>query len=146
VVIVGDGPRRAFLERETRRLGIAERVRFVGALDDVRIALAVMDVFIFASRWPEGFGLTLVEAMAAGKPVVAMRMGAIPDIIQHGVSGWLVPPEDPAAIADAAARLLQDRTSAGQMGRQAQQRVRERFGLERMTTEIEAVYREVVRR
>ena len=103
-----------------------------------------MEVFAFPSRWPEGFGLTLIEAMAAGKPVIGTRMGAVSDIIRHEVDGLLVPPEDPVALAEAIARLLQDHALAERLGRAARTRVREQFSLERMTSEIEAVYHDVL--
>ena len=144
VLIVGDGPRRPFLEDVARRLGVRHRVHFVGATQDIRVPLALMDIFVFPSRWPEAFGLTLVEAMAAGKPVVATSMGAVPEIIQHGVSGWLVPTEDPLSLAEAIARLMGDRSAARRIGIQAQTRVREIFSLDRMTAEVESVYQEVV--
>ncbi len=143
-LIVGDGPRYPFLKDVARRLQVQSRVHFVGAAEDARVPLAVMDLFVFSSRWPEAFGLTLVEAMAAGKPVVATQVGAVPEIVRHGVEGWLVPPNDPRAMADGIARLLQDRPMATRMGQAAQVRVREAFGLDRMTREVEAVYREVV--
>lgn len=144
VLLAGDGPRRPFLEDVAERLALRARVHFVGSVNDIRVPLALMDVFVFSSRWPEGFGLSLIEAMAAGKPVVAVRSGAVPDIVEHERSGLLVPPEDPAALAEAIARLLKDREFAVQLGLGAQARIREHFSLERMTTDIEAVYRELV--
>lgn len=144
VLLVGDGPRRPFLEQVARRLGVHDCVQFVGTAEDVRIPLALMDVFVFPSRWPEGFGLTLVEAMVAGKPVVAMRNGAVEDIVEHEVSGLLVPPEDAAGLAQSVIRLLKDRLLAERLGRAAQARVRDAFSLDRMATQIEAVYREVL--
>jgi len=144
VLIVGDGPRRPFLEDVARRLGVMDQVRFLGTSEDIRLPLAAMDLFVFPSRWPEAFGLTLVEAMAAGKPVVATRMGAVPEIVRDRVDGWLVPSEDPAALADGIARLLKDRQMAHRFGRQGQSRVREQFSLRRMAAEVEAVYREVI--
>ena len=146
VLIVGDGPRRPFLEDVAERLGILDNVHFVGEAEDIRIPLAAMNVFVFPSRWPEAFGLTLVEAMAAGKPVVAVRMGAVPEILCDGVDGFLVDPEDIQGLAQGIARALSDRELAEHMGRQAQLRVRERFGLERMAAEVEEVYREVLGR
>ena len=143
LVMAGDGPRRPFLEDITEQLRIRECVHFVGSVDDIRVALAMMDVFVFPSRWPEGFGLSLIEAMAAGKPVVATRVGAVPDIVEDGRSGLLVPPEDPAALAEAIARLLNDRAAAARLGAQAQQRVREQFSLARMVGEMEVLYREL---
>ena len=143
-LIAGDGPRYPFLKDVVGRLQIQSRVHFVGATEDTRVPIAVMDLFVFSSRWPEAFGLTLVEAMAAGKPVVATQVGAVPEIVRHGVDGWLVPPNDPRAMADGIVQLLRDRAMATRMGQAARVRVQEAFSLERMTTEIEAVYREVV--
>ena len=144
VLIVGEGPRRSFLEDLAGRLGVRDQVHFVGEVEDVRVPLAVMDGFVFTSRWPEGFGLTLIEAMAAGKPVIATQAGAVPEVIRHGVDGWLVPSEDPAAIAEGVIRLLNDRAAASRIGRQAQARVREAFDLETMAAKVEAVYDELV--
>lgn len=144
VLIVGDGPRRPFLEDIARRLGLRDRVVFAGTAEDVRLPLALMDLFIFPSRWPEAFGLTLVEAMAAGNTVIATRMGAVPEIVRHGVDGWVVPPNDPEALANAAAPLLRDPEARRRFGAQAQARVRALFTLDRLTDEVEAVYREVV--
>ena len=144
VLVVGDGPRRPFLEDVARRLGLRQRVHFVGSSEDIRIPLAFMDLFVFSSRWPEAFGLTLVEAMAAGKPVVASQAGAVPEVIQHGVNGWLVPSNDPVMMAEGIARLLSNRAEAVRLGQQAQRHVQERFGLERMAFEVEAVYREAL--
>lgn len=143
VLIVGDGPRRAFLESEAARLGIRDRVHFVGAVHDVRIPMTLIDVFIFASRWPEAFGLSLIEAMAMGRPVVATRTGAVPEIIEHGRNGWLVPPDDAEALAEGVLRLLNDPAMAAQLGGAAQVRAREAFGLDRMIDAVEAVYGEL---
>ena len=144
VLIVGDGPRRPFLEDIAGRLGVRHRVHFVGEAEDIRLPLALMDVFVFTSRWPEAFGLTLVEAMAAGKPVVATQAGAVPEVIRHDVDGWLVPSNDPSLMAEGIARLLNDRTAARRMGQEAQQRVREAFSLDHMVDQVEAVYRELI--
>jgi glycosyltransferase involved in cell wall biosynthesis len=144
VLIAGDGPRRLFLEEKARRFGMEQRVRFAGTVSDVRVPLGVLDVFMFSSRWPEGFGLSLVEAMAAGRPVVATRVGVVPEIIEDGRDGLLVEPEDARALAAAVARLLDDPAAAARLGQAAQRRARERFSLERMASEVEAVYGELV--
>jgi len=144
VLIVGDGPRRPFLERLAVDLGLSSRVHFAGSAMDTRVPLALMRVFAFPVRWQEGFGLSLIEAMAAGKPVVATRTGAVPDIVEDGRSGVLVPPEDAASLAEGIARLLSDPAAASRMGGAAQARVRETFSLERMVDQIESVYRELV--
>lgn len=144
VLIAGDGPRRPFLEDIARRLRIRDRVHFVGAVEDIRLPLALIDVFAFSSRWPEGFGLTVIEAMAAGKAIVATRAGAAPEIIEHGVHGWLVPPDNPVLLAEGIAHLLQDRSLARSLGQAAQAHALQAFSLEQMTTQVEAVYREAL--
>ncbi len=144
VMVVGDGPRRSFLEAEAQRLGIRDRLHFVGPTEDVRVPLAILDVFVFPSRWREGFGLSLIEAMAAGKPVVVTQTGATSAIVEHARSGWLVPPEDPAALADGIAQLLNDPTTASRLGSEARTRIKEHFRLDRMVDAVEAVYRELV--
>ena len=144
VLIVGDGPRRPFLEDITRRLGIQSHIHFAGEAEDIRIPFALMDLFVFTSRWPEAFGLTLVEAMAAGKPVIATKSGAVPEIVRHDVDGWLVPPDDPSAMAEGILHLLSDRALTTRFGHQGQMRVRQAFSLDRLAVEVEAVYREIV--
>jgi glycosyltransferase involved in cell wall biosynthesis len=144
VLIAGDGPRREYLEREAARLGLAGSTRFLGAVEDIRLAFAAMDVFVFPARWPEGFGLALIEAMAAGKPVIGTRVGAVPGIIDEGRCGVLVDPEDAAAIAEAIVQLVTDRQAVERLTRAARQRVRDLFSIAGMTDGIEAVYREVL--
>ena len=143
ILIVGDGPRRPSLEEKVEHLGLHGRVHLVGTAEDIRLPLAAMDVFVFPVRWNEGFGLSLVEAMAAGKPVVATRVGAVPDIVRHGQDGWLVEPEDVVSLADGIAHLLRDPSAARRMAQAAQERAREAFSLARMADQVEAVYREV---
>ena len=145
VIIAGEGPRRQFLEEKIDQFGLRSCARLIGAVDDVRIPLAAMDVFVFPARWPEGFGLTLVEAMAAARPVVATQVGAVPSIVEDRRSGLLVPVERPDALAAAIVRLLGDRPGAERLGQQARQRVREAFSLDSMVDGIEAIYREAVK-
>jgi glycosyltransferase involved in cell wall biosynthesis len=131
VLVVGDGPKRPALEEMVRRLGLDARAHFTGAVVDTRLPLAAMDVFVFPVRWPEAFGLSLVEAMAAGKPLVATRIGAVPDIVEDGRTGLLVASGDVEALREG-------------MGQAAQDAVRQTFTLEQMTAQVEAVYRELV--
>ena len=146
VLIVGDGPRCPFLEDVAERLGILDRVHFVGTVADIRIPLALMDVFVFPSRWPEAFGLTLVEAMASGKPIVAVQTGAVPEIIRDGTDGLLVDPEDISGLVRNISKMLSDRPFSEKLARQAQLRARERFDIDRMVIEMEGVYQEVISR
>ena len=142
VLIVGDGPGRAALEAHVRRLGLEGAVHFLGAMEDIRPALALMDVFVFPSREQEGFGLSLIEAMAAGRAVVSSRAGARAEIVEDGRSGWLANAEDPADLARCVCALAQDSALRERLGADARARVRVRFSLERMTEQVEQVYKE----
>jgi glycosyltransferase involved in cell wall biosynthesis len=105
--LVGDGPDRAALEAQVARLGLGERVRFLGERPDVERLLPALDLFVLSSR-EEGIPNALLEAMAAGRASVATAVGGTPEVMEDGVSGWLVPPHDAdalaAALADALAR------------------------------------------
>jgi glycosyltransferase involved in cell wall biosynthesis len=119
-------------------LGIADRVVFTGHLADLRPALAAMDVFVHPGD-PEPFGLVNLEAMALGKPVVAFRHGALPEIVLDAETGALVPPGDETALGDAVLSLFADPERRARLGAQGRARVREHFGAGRMVREIENV-------
>ncbi len=124
-LVVGDGPARAGLESEARRLGLDGRVRFAGFVphDRVPAVLSHADVLALPSAYEE-LGSVLLEAMWAGLPVVAARTGGVPDTVADGATGLLVPPRDPHALAHALARVLADRRLARALGRQARERAR----------------------
>jgi len=107
--IAGDGPHRNYLETKARSLGIGDRVRFLGyqSQAQVRELLRNADVFVMGS-FAEGLPVVLMEAMAAGVPVVATRIAGIPELVDDGLNGFLVPPGDPAVTATAVRQLLED--------------------------------------
>lgn len=107
VVIVGDGPARADLENQVARLGMAARVTFTGFRTDVIDVLSTFDCFVLASRL-EGLGTSIMDAQVLGIPVVATRTGGIPDLVEDGVSGLLVPPGDPHLLGSAIGRMLRE--------------------------------------
>lgn len=107
LLIVGDGPERAELEQQAASLGVADSVIFAGHHSDIPECLAAIDLAVVPSR-SEGFPMALIEQMAAGLPVVAAAVGGIPEIISDGINGVLVPPENPAELAAAVSRLLDD--------------------------------------
>jgi glycosyltransferase involved in cell wall biosynthesis len=144
-VVAGEGPARDDLESEARRLGIRERVVFLGFRRDVPVVLAALDLFVQPSLY-EGFGLSLLEAMAAELPIVASRVGGIPELIEDGVTGVLVPPDAPAALSEAILRLLRDRDAARRLGEGAARRARERHSLGTMAARVDRVYRDVLER
>jgi glycosyltransferase involved in cell wall biosynthesis len=107
--------------------------------------MMAMDVFAMPSLW-EGFGLVFLEAMAAGKPVVSTAVSAIPEVVQDGVTGLLVPPREAESLARAILALLTDPARARCMGEAGRVRLQERFTEERMIDEIEHLYFELQRR
>jgi glycosyltransferase involved in cell wall biosynthesis len=134
-VVAGDGGLRDELERQAE----GTNVRFLGARDDVPELLASLDVFAFPSLF-EGLCLAVIEAQAAGVPVVATPVGGIRETVVDGETGLLVPTRDPPALAAAIRRLLEDRPAAKAMAAEAKRRVRERFSVERMLEETLRLY------
>jgi glycosyltransferase involved in cell wall biosynthesis len=144
LLIVGEGSRREELERQVRDLRIAHRVVFTGRRDDVPGVTAALDVAVLPS-YREAQGLTILEAMALSRPVVASNVGGIPEMIQDGVTGLLVPPGDSAALAAAIVRLLEDHSLADTLGRAGHDLVHDRFCIELMVKAIEEIYDEGAR-
>ncbi|MBI4577680.1 MAG: glycosyltransferase [Planctomycetes bacterium] len=143
LVLAGDGPDRAALETQARGLGLGGRVVFLGATDEVPRVLAAADVVAHPSHY-EGFGLVLLEAMAAGRPVVASRVGGIPEVVEEGRTGLLVPPGDPEAMALALGRVLDDPGLARRMGEAGARRARA-YDRGRKARRLVALYEEVLR-
>lgn len=134
---------RAQLERLSSELGLQTRVHFTGWLEDVAALLPALDIFVSSSR-VEPFGLVMVEAMAAGLPVVATATGGAREIVEDGVTGKLVPVGDWQALSGAVSSLLVNEEERRRMGERGRERARTCFSLERMVAETEALYREVL--
>ncbi len=141
--IVGDGSQRAALQSQIDRLGAGDRIRLAGHQSDVEARLHAADAFVHAARW-EGFGLVLLEAMAAGRAVVATRVGAIPEVVDEGRTALLVAPDDPAALAAALAELRDDPGRRDALGAAGRQRLADAFSPERMAAETAAIYASVL--
>jgi glycosyltransferase involved in cell wall biosynthesis len=159
LLIVGEGSRREALEDLARSLGLlgedcsgdacvgtrgarpGAKVVFTGRRDDVPAVIAALEVAVLPS-YREAQGITILEAMALGRPVVASNVGGIPEMIEDGRTGLLVHPHDPPALADAIVRLLTDHPLADILGRAGHDLVHERFCVERMVTAIESIYDE----
>ena len=139
-VIVGDGEERAELEARATAVGVAGRVAFLGARDDVPEQLATLDVFVLPSRF-EGLCLAVIEAQAAGVPVVATPVGGIRETVVPGETGLLVPVDDPGALAAAILTLLDDPALAAHLAGEAQRRALARFAVEPMVERTVALYR-----
>ena len=142
VLIVGDGPRRRALEKQSRRLGISHAVAFVGYQSDVAPAYGAMDVFVLPSLH-EGFGVVFLEAMAMGVPVVGTRVIGTIDAVRDGVTGLLVPFGDPAALAAAILRLFSEPNLRRTLCENAKELVRKAHSRENMAAQTEALYLEL---
>jgi glycosyltransferase involved in cell wall biosynthesis len=142
-LLVGDGPLRAAMETKAEALGLLENVIFTGTRRDIPEILALLNVFVLPSLW-EGLPIALLEAMAAGLPVVATAVGGTPEVVIDGVTGFLVPPRDPEALADAILRLLRDPDLRQRMGEAGRARVTEHFSVEQMVRKTEALYEQLL--
>ncbi len=143
-LVVGDGPLRKDCERLARELAIGERVIFAGGQDETAPFLALMDVVVCSSL-SEGMSMSLLEAMAMGKPVVATRTGGTPEVVVDGVTGVLVPVRDGLALAKAIQRLLDDPVAAGRMGQAGRARVEGEFTVRGMVRRMEDLYTSLLR-
>jgi glycosyltransferase involved in cell wall biosynthesis len=139
VMIVGDGPERAGLERRIGELGLDRTVSLLGQRNDVPDLLRAFDVAVCCSDF-EGTPLSILEYMEASLPVVATRVGGVPDLIESGVQGLLVERRDPAGLAGAVAELLDDPEPAARMGESGRQRQRAEFDIGVTVNEIERIY------
>jgi glycosyltransferase involved in cell wall biosynthesis len=144
VAIAGRGDQEAPLRKLAAQLGLADRVHLLGLRDDVDTVFAAADVFVQPSL-SEGLPLAVLEAMANGLPVVATRVGGIPEAIADGQTGLLVPPGDPAALAAALGEVLSARERATALGKAGRERATAEFSVKRMTDRYRQLYDERIR-
>lgn len=142
-VIVGDGEHRGALERLASSLGIASRVVFLGHRKDIPNILAASDFFVYPTL-QDALPTALLEAMAAGVPIVASRVDGVPEILEDEATGLLVPPGDPDRLAEACGRLLDDAALAGRLTAAARETIRERFEINRQAGVILALYEKIL--
>lgn len=141
LLLLGDGPERRRMERLAQELGIADAVQFWGVRSDVDRVLAAADLFALSSV-SEAASVTILEAMASEKPIVATGVGGTPELVRHGVDGLLTPRGDAAAMADSIVRLLDDPALAQQMGQSGRLRVLEYFRLDQAVDAYAALFRQ----
>lgn len=139
LAVVGDGELRAALTAGAARLGIAGRVHFTGWWSDVAAAMSDVDVVALTSR-NEGTPVSLIEASAAGRPVVATRVGGVPDVVKDAVTGYLARPGDAGEVAGLVRRLLDEPDARRAMGEAGRREVRDRFSQERLLGDIRDLY------
>ena len=142
LLLVGDGPLRTEIEAQVKGLGLADRVIFAGVQRDVPRYLSLFDFFVLASV-RESFPLAAREAMAAGKPVVATRVGGCGEVVEEGVTGLLVPPADPGALSGAMLELLRDKDKMRTMAQLSRQRAEALFSRRVWTEGNERVFQDI---
>ena len=143
LVLVGDGPLKPELQREADTLEIVGQVRFLGVREDVPDVLASSDVFALSSD-AEGNPLALMEAMAAGLPVVATAVGGVPELVTHGRDGFVVPPGDPDSLAAALGRLIGSPEQRQAMGRDAESKASATFDVAHTVQSYVELYKTLI--
>jgi glycosyltransferase involved in cell wall biosynthesis len=143
-LLVGDGPLFEETQAQAETLGLARSLRFTGFREDISRLLAAMDVFVLPSA-TEGLSMTLLEAMAAGKPAVVSTVGGSQEAVVDGVTGFTVSPGDPDRLGEAIARLLAEPESRRRMGEAARQRMAREFSSERQVEQLAALYESILR-
>ncbi len=140
LLFVGEGPYRVVIEEKIAQLGLEPWVRLAGYRDQVAAWFALMDVVVLASYANEGVPQSLLQAQAMARPVIGTTVGGIPEVVLEDDTGLLAPPRDAAALARAMGRLMADANYRRELGQRGRQLVVERFSLEQMAAELEAVY------
>ncbi|MFH1992227.1 MAG: glycosyltransferase family 4 protein [Pseudomonadota bacterium] len=138
LVYVGKGDLEEAIKQQALKMGVSERVKVLGWRDDIHEIMPVIDLFVLPSL-NEGMGRVLVEAMAAGKPIVASNVGGVPDLVHHGENGLLVEPGDETGLSVAIEKLLADENRRHEMGKRGQSVARD-FSEEKMIEKIDALY------
>lgn len=139
LLVVGDGRLRAELAAQTQQQNLTDNIIFTGLRQDIPQILAGLDLFVLPSLW-EGLPNVVLEAMAAGLPVVATAVGGTPELVSDDETGLLVPAQDAAALAQAIQRLVENPAMARQMGKSGRQRVRADFSIRKMVEQTEQLY------
>jgi glycosyltransferase involved in cell wall biosynthesis len=143
ILLAGDGPLKDILQKQTASLDLEKNVQFLGLRTDISQLLNIADIIVLPSRW-EGLPMILLEAMAARKPILATRVGGIPEIIEHGKSGWLVPPENQQALAEAIALLLSSKELCQQLSDGALEKVSAQYSIKPIIQQLLESYEKVL--
>lgn len=145
VIVVGEGPLRMDLDRQVKETHVEDMVFFLGFRDDVPQILGSLDLFVLSSKL-EGMGTSIMDAMASRLPVVATRVGGIPEVVVDGETGILVPAKNPDALADAILKIYSDKQAAKQLGERGYQVVHKKFSAESMADRIIDHYEELAKK
>ncbi len=141
-IIVGEGPLSMELDRQAKELDVEDIIFFLGFRKDIPKILSSLDLFVLSSHL-EGMGSSILDAMASRLPVVATKVGGIPEVVIHGETGLLVPPRDPSALARAILMLYSDKTLASRLGQKGYELVHRKFSAEAMADKVVRLYEKV---
>ena len=144
-LIVGDGPLAESLKALAATLKIQNSVIFTGNRKDIPSVLAALDILVFSSRW-EGLPVALLEGLASSLPVVATNVGGVPGVIQHGVTGLLVPPSNPDALASSCLSLIKDTSLRGKIAQAGYEHVQANYGMDGMVNRTVALYQSLLQK
>lgn len=144
VIIAGEGPEQRALKEQAQRLHLDHKVAFVGFRPDVRQLMRQWDLVVLPSRSQEGLPLTAIEALAARRPLIASRVGGLPEIVRNGENGWLVPPEHPHALAQSLREAIQDRVQRLQRGSASRKIFLTELQASAMAKRTDTMYRDVL--
>jgi len=143
IAIVGDGELKENLNNLTAELGVNREVKFLGVRKDVKELMVSSKIFVLPSRW-EGFGIVIIEAMSNMLPVIATNVGGIPELIEDGKDGILVPPENPKALARAISNLLENEELREKLSKTAYRKVREKYSINAYSVRMLDFYKSLV--
>jgi len=143
LLLVGDGELRPDIEKIVREKRLEQNIHFLGLRQDISELLSACDIFILSSNY-EGVPMTILEAMAAGKPVIATAVGGVPEVVKDGISGLLVPPQDIQALSNAMVRLADDSSLREGMGKEGRKRALEWFDINLIVRQYEELYLKVL--
>lgn len=146
ILVVGEGPHMKRMQALARKLGIDHAVLFLGNVQDVTYALAVIDIFVLPAIWREGFGLSIIEAMAVCKPVIVTNIWSLNELVQNKVNGLLVEPKDVEGLASAIRELLDDRDLSNSVARNGCDMVKREFSISQMAFRLDQIYAKVLSR
>ena len=144
IVIVGEGPYLKNIKKLVQRLELSDSVRFLGNINDITYALAVIDIFVLPAVWREGFGLSIIEAMAVSKPVIVTNIWALNELVQNRVNGLMVEPKDIDGLADAIQELLKDEELYKKVASNGSEMVKREFSISQMAERVDDLYEQIL--
>jgi len=143
-IIAGEGADRDFLENNVKKWGAESNIKFIGFTENVKNLLAASDIFVLPSLWGEACSMALIEAIAAGLPVITTNVGGNPEIIQDGTTGLIVSPNNSKELAFALERLIIDNNLRASFGRAAYERAKKYFDIYKMVSETVSIYKKML--